>query len=70
LRLSFDSPVFIKTIEVGLARTTPAPYVTLLINDDPAPIRQQVLQRQPAARLEISLQTPLQVQHPIEIRID
>ncbi len=70
LRISFDSPVFIKTIEVGLARTTPAPYVTLLINDDPAPIRQQVLPGQPFGRLEISLQTPLQVQHPIEIRID
>jgi uncharacterized protein (DUF608 family) len=70
LRLSFDSPVFIKTIEVELARTTPAPYVTLLINDDPAPIRQQVLPGQPFSRLEIALQTPLQVQHPIEIRID
>lgn len=70
LRLSFDSPVFIKTIEVGLARTTPAPYVTLLINDEPAAIRQRVLPGQPEARLEIALQTPLQVQHPIEIRID
>ncbi len=70
IRLSFDSPVFIKTIEVGLARTTPAPYVTLLINDDPAPIRQRVLPGKPFGRLEISLQTPLQVQHPIEIRID
>jgi len=70
LRLSFDSPVFIKTIEVGLARTSPAPYVTLLINDEPAAIKQQVLPGQPTARLEIALQTPLQVQHPIEIRID
>jgi len=70
VRITFDSPIFIKRIELAVPQDLTLPTVTLLINDDPAAHAAEVVAAQPSNRLVLSLQTPLQVQHPIEITVE
>lgn len=70
LTVNFDSPVFIETIELAMPRKVTLPSVALLINEDPAPTQQKILSSSPLNRLVITLDEPLQVQHPIEITVE
>jgi hypothetical protein len=44
--------------------------VALRINDEPAPIQYEVIRGRPQARIRITLETRLQVQHLIDIRVE
>ncbi len=70
LKIGFDSPVFIKIIEVAAIAPRPPSRVTLRINDEPAAIQYEVIRARPRNRIRITLQTPLQVQHPIDLWIE
>jgi len=70
LRVTFESPMFIRTLELSVPKSVRNPNVRLLINDDPARLEAELIQAEPDNRLLITLELPLQVQHPIEITID
>ena len=70
IKIGFDSPVFIKTIEVGAISSRPPTRVSLRINDEPATIQYEMVRARPRNRVKMTLQTPLQVQHPIDIWIE
>jgi non-lysosomal glucosylceramidase len=69
-KVGFDSPVFIKTMEVGLIEARLPTRVMLRINDEPAAMQYEVIRARPRNRVKITLQTPLQVQHPIDLWIE
>ena len=47
-----------------------ADKVTLRINDEPAAIQHEIVRARPRNRIKITLQTTLQVQHPIDLWIE
>lgn len=70
LRITFESPMFIRVIELGVPKSLTHPNVRLLINDDPARLEAEIVPGEPDNKLRITLELPLQVQHPIEITVD
>lgn len=70
LTITFDSPVFIESIELAIPRSLTLPSVTILINEDPAPAEHTIVPSQPMNRLVLTLKSPLQVQHPIAITVE
>ena len=70
VRITFESPVFIRIIELRAPKSLPHPEVRLLINEDPAPLTCRMIPNDPENKILITLDFPLHVQHPIEITVE
>lgn len=70
LRITFESPMFIRVIELAVPKSLRHPNVRLLINEDPAALEAKLVSHEPENRLLITLEMPLHVQHPIEIIVE
>ena len=70
VRITFESPVFIRVIELRAPKSLRNPEVRLLINEDPAPLTCRMIPDDPENRILITLDYPLHVQHPIEISVE
>lgn len=69
LSITFDSPMFIKIIEVSVPKSIANPVVRLLINEDQAAIQTELIAMDPDNRIRITLDQPLQVQLPIDLSV-
>lgn len=70
LRITFESPVFIRVLELRAPKSLLKPEVRVLINEDPAPLTCRMIPHDPENKILITLDYPLHVQHPIEIFVE